>query len=267
MTKLKFHPLLDQVPLMPLHERDALGADIEKNGQILPVLTFQGKIIDGRNRYLACIARRIEPKVRELTKYRAKEFVASMNYFRKHWSTKERAHFAALMSLDSERGKPSEDEVNRPNDRFNQTEAAEQMSVSVRSVGRAKAEIQGKKPEPKDSTDDYHEDFHGLVIPPEALPYWKRRGEIEEIMRHVSAARVAIGKIEETDPLYRRAWPLGNMREHLNGVYNVFRGILPSYVCGYCNGVNVDKCKGCSGTGLLSVYLEKALPPEKKHRK
>jgi hypothetical protein len=60
-TALPFHPLADLFPLMEGEEFDALVADIKANGQREPITLYQGKILDGRNRYLACLAAGIEP--------------------------------------------------------------------------------------------------------------------------------------------------------------------------------------------------------------
>lgn len=108
------------------------------------------------------------------------------------------------------------------------------------------------------------EDALGMEIPSEALPYWNRRHEIQEMMNLASALKVALENISEKDPLYRRLWPIGGMKKELESIYGSLRGILPSYVCGYCNGVKVENCSGCKGTGLLSVYFDKNLPPEKR---
>src|SRR6266700_1492650 len=131
---LQPHPFLKDFPMMPSHEIDALAADIKKYGQRVPIVIYGGKILDGRNRYEACCRLNIEPRSVQFTKGHPKEYAISANYLRKHWTTGERAHFAALMSLKSEVGRPEEPESNAPNGAITQSEAAEVMGVSRRSV-------------------------------------------------------------------------------------------------------------------------------------
>ena len=52
---MKFHEYAGLFPLLTGEEFDALVADIEKNGLIEPVWLYEGKILDGRNRYRACL--------------------------------------------------------------------------------------------------------------------------------------------------------------------------------------------------------------------
>jgi ParB-like chromosome segregation protein Spo0J len=58
---LKFHPLADIFPLMEGAEFDELVADIKANGLREKIDLYQGKIVDGRNRYRALQQLGIDP--------------------------------------------------------------------------------------------------------------------------------------------------------------------------------------------------------------
>ena len=276
MKKLEFHPALKDVPLMLLHERDALRRDIVENGQRFPILTIGGKIIDGRNRYLACLAGNIEPKVVELTLQDPKKFIASANYFRKHWTTAERAHFAALMSLESEEGSPetkpatlgtaSNEAVPSVRPVITQDTAAKQMGVSRSSVQRAKSKIQGKS-KPTTKRNGQIVDSMNFPVPAEAMAYWNRKSEVQDILTHISKARSLIAKISDGDPLFHRISSVQKTKLQLDELYNQYKGVLPSHVCAICDGVKVDGCKACVGTGVISEYVWDRLSKEQRAKR
>jgi hypothetical protein len=54
MKTYKFHPLADLFPLMRGSDFAALLGDIQSNGLREKIVLYQGKILDGRNRYRAC---------------------------------------------------------------------------------------------------------------------------------------------------------------------------------------------------------------------
>ena len=51
---MRYHPFTEVWPLMRGEEFEKLKVDIAANGLRLPILTYQGQIIDGRNRERAC---------------------------------------------------------------------------------------------------------------------------------------------------------------------------------------------------------------------
>src|SRR5208337_2880762 len=53
---LPFHPLANLFPLLEGQDMRALKDDIARNGLQEPIALLNGKILDGRNRFLACHA-------------------------------------------------------------------------------------------------------------------------------------------------------------------------------------------------------------------
>jgi hypothetical protein len=94
------HPLVEGI-FPPLTETAAveLAEDIIKNGQHEPIVLFEKKILDGKNRYDACIAAKIKPKIisyETLSQFvndglHPIDYVMSANFFRRDLTTSQRA--------------------------------------------------------------------------------------------------------------------------------------------------------------------------------
>ena len=93
--RYEMHPLADVVPPMTDEEYQELKADIKAHGLREPITLHQGKIIDGKHRYRACIELGVEPKTREIpTNGTPLEYVISENVKRRHLTTGQRAALA-----------------------------------------------------------------------------------------------------------------------------------------------------------------------------
>jgi len=100
MKTLRFHPVCHIFPLMSAPDFEALKEDIRKHGQLEPILTYKGRIIDGRNRHLACKKLGIQPKYQEWDgRGSLVDFVLSMNLQRRHLTASQRT-FVAVGILD-----------------------------------------------------------------------------------------------------------------------------------------------------------------------
>lgn len=139
---MKFHPYSEVFPLIEGAEFDALVEDIKAHGLREKIWLFEGKILDGRNRFLACQKAKVKPLTRKYTGKDALAFVVSANMQRRHLTTEQRAMAAAKIATLT-KGRPSE---NAPRGALTQSEAAETFGVGRRSVQRAtKVVEQGSK--------------------------------------------------------------------------------------------------------------------------
>jgi ParB-like chromosome segregation protein Spo0J len=86
------HPYAEVWPSLDGAEFDKLVEDIRANGQRLPIVLHNGKILDGRNRYRACKILGIAPKtvVYSGTDEEAKAMVRSLNEHRRHLTVAQR---------------------------------------------------------------------------------------------------------------------------------------------------------------------------------
>src|ERR1041385_5743384 len=96
--KLEFHPIASLFPMMDDDELAELADDIRDQGQREPIILHEGKILDGRNRYLACERAAVEPIVENFSGDDPLAFVVSLNLIRRHLSESQRAMVAAKIA-------------------------------------------------------------------------------------------------------------------------------------------------------------------------
>jgi hypothetical protein len=107
-TPIPFHPLADIFPLMEGDEFDALVADIKANGLQKPIITYEGMILDGRNRYRAWIAAGIRRKLHENSEviriggpdrpfFDPAAYVISANIHRRHLTAEQKRELIAKL--------------------------------------------------------------------------------------------------------------------------------------------------------------------------
>lgn len=105
------HPISEIFPAMEGEEFAALVEDIRKNGVRQPLVMYQGKILDGRNRWRACDKLGIKPKT---TDYRGDDpvgFVLSLNLTRRHLNESQRAMVGAkIATLKHGGSRPHDDD-------------------------------------------------------------------------------------------------------------------------------------------------------------
>lgn len=91
-----FHKLANELPLIEGEEFDTLVNSIKEDGQKDEGILFEGKILDGRNRYNACKKLGIPFKCSEFTEDNkaAVRFVLIKNVYRRHLTVGQRASLA-----------------------------------------------------------------------------------------------------------------------------------------------------------------------------
>lgn len=122
--------------LPPLSEAEynALREDIKRNGQLVPILTKGGQIVDGFIRKQICVELGMQPIVHELGKdANAAECAISSNMFRRHLTTAQRAFMAEKLASVRKGGNQHTADA-----ACSRKEAAKIMDVSEDSIDRAR---------------------------------------------------------------------------------------------------------------------------------
>lgn len=154
---MKFHRFANAFPLLSGDDLSRLVDDIKAHGQREPIRTYDGAILDGRNRFRACelagIDPWIEPSAATTDEDALRESV-SANLHRRHLTASQRAMVGAALEpmfakLAKERmlaGK-ADPTANLPEGREAREDAANAVNVSPRSVQYAKAVTEHGTPE------------------------------------------------------------------------------------------------------------------------
>jgi N6-adenosine-specific RNA methylase IME4 len=133
--QLPFHPLADIFPLLDGVEFDGLVSDIKQHGLHEPIVLFEDQILDGRNRYRACIAAGAALHFETYGGGDPVPYVLSRNVRRRHLDASQRALAAAKLATITHGGdRKSNQDANL---RVDRSDAAKMLNVSPRSVNSA----------------------------------------------------------------------------------------------------------------------------------
>lgn len=133
---LDFHELANIFPLIADAEFTALVEDVRAHGVLEPVVLYQGKILDGRNRYLAAIDADVECDFETYEGNDALAHVVSLNLKRRHLSESQRAMVAAKIA-NMRQGSRTDLEPSANLPEVSQGSAARLLNVSERTVRHA----------------------------------------------------------------------------------------------------------------------------------
>ena len=138
---MEFHEYANLFPMMGEAELDQLAESIRQHGQQFPVVIYEGKILDGRNRYRACVKLGREPETVDYAGADPLAFAVACNLDRRHLSDSQRAligaELARLRHGTKRYNLETSIEVSR-SERKTIDAAAAEMKVSSASIDRAK---------------------------------------------------------------------------------------------------------------------------------
>jgi hypothetical protein len=104
MTEYDFHPIADMFPLLEGGRFAAQVEDIRAHGLNEPIALYEGKILDGRNRYRACLEAGVESryiKKNFASRAEAIAYVISADVHRRHLTAKQKRELIEkLLKLD-----------------------------------------------------------------------------------------------------------------------------------------------------------------------
>lgn len=125
----EFHSYCTLFPQADEKTLTDISADIKENGLNEPIILYEGKILDGRNRYLACGMAGVEPTFKNYTGDEPLQYVVSKNLHRRHLNESQRAMLGQkLWKMAHEGESPA---------KVTQEDISKQFNVSPASVRSA----------------------------------------------------------------------------------------------------------------------------------
>jgi hypothetical protein len=139
-NEIEFHDIASVFPMMKEKDLANLASDIKKNGLQNKIILYENKILDGRNRYKACLMAGVTPKLEEYKGDNPVEYNISVNLQRRHLTKSMKAVSASRKANMSHGGdRPSKKDSNFDCAQMpfatSKAEAAERFDVSERMIG------------------------------------------------------------------------------------------------------------------------------------
>ena len=120
------------------------GRDVRANGLLVPIVLYEGMILEGLNRFRACSAAGVAPRFEQYTGNDPVGFVVSMNLRRRHLDESQRTMVAAKLATMRQGARTDLSPIGE----MSQAKAAEELlNVGKRSVERA-ADVRGSPARP-----------------------------------------------------------------------------------------------------------------------
>lgn len=136
---MKSHEYADLFPMMSDSEIQPFADNIKQNGQADPIILFEGKILDGRNRFRACEMVGVTPHFKDYEGTDPLGYVVSHNLHRRHLSESQRGMVGAKLAQLQHGGDRKSDQIKSSIEPLiTQKQAAEMLNIGVNSIKRSK---------------------------------------------------------------------------------------------------------------------------------
>ena len=201
---LETHNLAKLIPAPTLAEFLALRDDIKINGQKLPIILFEGKILDGRTRYKACRELGLDPITAQFAGDSPTATVISLNLNRRHLTPSQRACVAVAaepeFAIEAKKRQIKHEKplvANLP-----QVKSRDRAAAVTGASGRYVSEAKIIK---KASPAEFVEILNGTKTISEVMRAAKRTKRIENIKQSCSSPLMPDGKyaVILADPPWR----------------------------------------------------------------
>ena len=155
MPDLKFHEAANIFPLMTGDDFDQLVEDIRENGLREAIALLDGKVLDGRNRYRACLLAKVICRSHDIETDDPVAYVLSLNKHRRHLTPTQLSMVAAKARkfYDDEAKERQGERTDKHSGKFtgmsgdSRDAAGEALGVSGKSVDYASKVLRNGAPE------------------------------------------------------------------------------------------------------------------------
>jgi truncated hemoglobin YjbI len=135
-------------------------------------------------------------------------------------------------------------------------EASRNGDITANGITEAAETVTATTPAPVRVLKKLFYDEIGEIIPDEALPFWHRKQEVQDLMTSITRIKTHLSEaIKKEDPMFAR---MGNgIIVDINALYTSISEAKPYTVCSQCMGfpsMQPHGCGYCRNKGLISKF-------------
>lgn len=204
-ARLRLHPLARAIPQIPEKQFLELAADIKRNGVEVPIVLYDGQVLDGRHRTAVASALRLPVRVTEVSgdEARARARIVSLNINRRMLTSAQRASIVRQLFLPEAKEQAKERlEKGRQTGGGDRKSEEYRSSAELRSSGRGAESIKAAEIAVRESGSLATVRSVEAIAPLDHAPKTQARVDKGEIKTVADARREAL-KEQGRDPAER----------------------------------------------------------------